>query len=270
METLTLIFGGVFGLIIGSFLNVCILRIPAEKSIAWPASHCPKCKNPIKWYDNIPVISWIVLLGKCRNCREKISAQYILVESFTALITVAFIWKFGLTWWTAAGLVAVYSLIILSVIDMHTFMIPDRFSLGLIVWGLAFFWCNPYFSGSYLNMFLQSLGGAAAGFFGLLLVALLGRLIFRKDAMGGGDIKLMGGVGAILGWQGVVSTLILSCFLGLFYAVYQIIFKKTNDERTIPFGPFISMAMLINMFYYVTPMQMVNFVNSIISKVTGL
>ena len=253
MNDVILVFAGIFGAIIGSFLNVCIYRIPKDKSIVWPSSFCPKCGKAIKFYDNIPVLSYIVLWGKCRNCKEPISLQYPLVEAFTALMTVLFVWKWGLTPWTAAGLVVIYSLIISSVIDMQLMIIPDRFSIGLIVFGLAVSFINPYFDGSALHHFLQSLLGAGVGFFGTLAVALLGYVMFRKEAMGGGDIKLMGGIGALLGWKGVITTIIFASVFGLVYSLYLMIFKGKQRSDAIPFGPFLSMGAVVNMFYLVTP-----------------
>ncbi|MBO7238603.1 MAG: prepilin peptidase [Elusimicrobiaceae bacterium] len=253
MNDMILIFAGLFGVIIGSFLNVCIYRIPNGKSIVWPSSFCPKCGKPIKWYDNIPVLSYILLWGKCRFCKAPISVQYPLVEAFTALLTVLFVWKLGLTPWTAVVLVAVYVLIILSVIDMQLMIIPDRFSIGLIVFGLAVSWLNPNFDGTAWQHFLQSLLGASVGFFGTLAMALLGYALFRKEAMGGGDVKLMGGIGALIGWEGVITTVIFASVLGLIYSLYLMIFKGKKRGDAIPFGPFLSMGALINLFYLVTP-----------------
>lgn len=253
MDSMILVFAGLFGAIIGSFLNVCIYRIPKEKSIVWPSSFCPKCGKPIKWYDNIPVLSYIILGGKCRACKQPISLQYPLVEAFTALMTVLFVWRWGISPWTAAVLVVVYSFIISSVIDMQLMIIPDRFSVGLIVFGLAVSFINPYFEGNALQHFLQSLLGAGVGFFGTLGMALLGYALFRKEAMGGGDVKLMGGIGALVGWQGVITTIIFASVIGLVYSLYLMIFKGKKRGDAIPFGPFLSMGALINLFYLVTP-----------------
>lgn len=248
MDTLVLVFSFIFGLIIGSFLNVCIYRIPNGKSIVWPPSFCPKCGAHIKPYDNIPVISYILLWGKCRRCKAHISIQYPLVELLTAALTLLFVWRYGITGWTFVLMVAVYSLIILSVIDWELMIIPDRFSLGLIVWGLIFAWCNPNFDGLWWQKLLESLLGASVGFFGVLAIALLGTWLFKKEAMGGGDVKLMGGVGALIGWEGVITTVIFASFLGLVYSVFLMIFKGKKGGDAIPFGPFLSAGALINLF----------------------
>ena len=166
MEGLILFFSALFGLIIGSFLNVCIYRIPQNKSIVWPPSFCPKCGAHIKFYDNIPVISYILLWGKCRRCKAPISCQYPLVEALTGLLTVLFVWRWGLSGWTAVLLTAVYCLIILSAIGLALMIIPDRFSLGLIVLGLGFCWLNPNFYGRGWGRFFASFSGGGLGFFG--------------------------------------------------------------------------------------------------------
>ena len=257
MDTFILIFAALFGLIIGSFLNVCIYRIPKEKSIVWPPSFCPNCNAHIKPYDNIPLFSYLFLRGKCRNCKKTISAQYPVVEFITGALTVLFVWRYGLSVWTFVLLAAVYSLIILSVIDLELMIIPDRFSLGLIVLGLAFSWCNPNFDGVWWQKLLDSLLGAGVGLFGVLAIALLGTWMFKKEAMGGGDVKLMGGIGALIGWEGVITTVIFASFLGLVYSVFLMIFKGKNKSDAIPFGPFLSMGALINLFYLFKPSMLV-------------
>jgi len=253
MNEMILVFAGLFGAVIGSFLNVCIYRIPKGKSIVWPASFCPKCGKPIKFYDNIPVLSYILLWGRCRYCKQPISCQYPIIETLTAALTVLFVWKWGLTPWTAAVLVATYVLITLSVIDIQLMIIPDRLSLGLIVFGLAVSWINPNFDGTAWHHFLQSLLGAGVGFFGTLAMALLGYALFRKEAMGGGDVKLMGGIGALIGWEGIITTIIFASVLGLIYSLYLMMFKGKHRGDAIPFGPFLSMGALINLYMLITP-----------------
>jgi leader peptidase (prepilin peptidase)/N-methyltransferase len=249
VDTLVLIYALVLGLVIGSFLNVCIYRIPKKLSLVWPSSACPACGVKIKWYDNVPVLGFLLLRGKCRACKAKISAQYPAVELFTALMTVLFVSKFGLGLWTALVLFAVYCLIILSVIDIRLMIIPDRFSIGLIFYGLAVCFFNPAFGGAPWNRFLSSLLGAAAGFFGTWALALIGTFIFRKDAMGGGDIKLMGAIGALSGLLGVANVLVLSSFAGIFYFGLLVLMRKKLDDGTIPFGPFLSFGLLVNLYF---------------------
>lgn len=249
MTAAILIISFIFGLMIGSFLNVCIYRIPKDMSLVWPGSACPKCGAKIKWYDNVPVFSWLFLRAKCRACKAGISAQYPAVELFTGLITVLFVYKFGLTLWAGFALAAVYCLIALSVIDMQIMIIPDRFSIGLIVFGLAVSFSNPAFSGGVWQRLLSSFIGAVVGFFGLWGIALIGTLLFRKEAMGGGDIKLMGAIGALSGVMGVVNALIISSFAGLFYFGVLILLRRPADNGTIPFGPFLSVGLLFNLYF---------------------
>ena len=249
MNIIILFFAFVFGLVIGSFLNVCIYRIPKKLSLVWPGSACPKCGAQIKWYDNIPLLSWLFLLGKCRACKAKISAQYPAVEFFTGLITVLFIYKFGLSLWAAFALIAVYCLIILSVIDMKIMIIPDRFSIGLIVFGVATSFANPAFFGAPWERFVASLVGGGLGFFGMWAIALIGTFIFRKEAMGGGDIKLMGAIGALSGFLGVVNALIISSFAGIFYFGLLVLIRKPVGSGVVPFGPFLSVGLLFNLYF---------------------
>jgi leader peptidase (prepilin peptidase)/N-methyltransferase len=249
MTTLILVYAFIFGLIIGSFLNVCIYRIPKKMSIAWPASSCPACSAKIKWYDNVPVLSFLILRGKCRKCKEKISWQYPAVEFFTALVTALFVFKFGFTAWTPVALFVVYCLIILSVIDMRLMIIPDRFSIGLIFVGLAVSFINPAFSGASLDKFLSSLTGGAAGFFGLWAIALIGQILFRKESMGGGDIKLMGAIGALSGVFGVINALVISSFSGILYFGVLVLIRKPLSSGTISFGPFLSFGLFINLLF---------------------
>ena len=231
---------------IGSFLNVCIYRIPENLSLCWPPSTCPKCKTRIKFYDNIPVLSYLILRGKCRNCKAKISIQYPIIEALTSLLTLLVVYTLGLTYWTAVALLVTYSLIVLSMIDFKLYIIPDRFSIGLTVLGLLVFFINPAFSGSLKLQFIQSLAGGLIGFFGLWGLAVIGSIIFKKEAMGGGDIKLIAAVGTLTGIGGVISTLIISSFFALVYYAVLFILKKNPQNKTIPFGPFISIGLFIN------------------------
>lgn len=249
MELFIYVLSLIFGLMIGSFLNVCIYRIPANISLWWPPSTCPKCKTKIKFYDNIPVLSYLILRGKCRNCKAKISAQYPLIEMLSGLLTLLVVYVLGLTYWTAVALIVTYSLIVLSIIDFKLYIIPDRFSIGLTILGLAVFFINPAFNGSLTTKFIQCFAGGAIGFFGLWGMALIGTFIFKKEAMGGGDIKLTAAVGTLTGLNGVISTLIISSFLGLIYYAALFILKKDPQNKAIPFGPFISAGLFINILF---------------------
>ncbi len=239
----------IFGAVIGSFLNVCVYRIPAKISIVWPPSHCPKCNNKIKWYDNIPILSYIILGAKCRNCKEKISIQYPMVELLTAVLTALFFVNFGITAWTFCALICLYALITLSFIDLKTYTIPDTLSIGLIFFGLAVSFINPAFSGSLASKFTSSLIGAAIGFFGTWGLAILCSAIIKKEALGGGDIKLMGAIGALSGFLGMVNTLMIASIFGLICFAVLGALKKTPKDGAIPFGPFLSVGLVIMLLY---------------------
>ncbi|HUT85868.1 MAG TPA: prepilin peptidase [Elusimicrobiales bacterium] len=254
----TSIVAAIFGLAIGSFLNVCIYRLPEKKSIVFPGSHCPNCNTFIKWYDNIPVLSFIVLGAKCRHCKKKISYRYPSVELITALLTALFVYKFGITIWLTVSLVAVYALIVLSFIDLQTFTIPDELSLGILVLGFLTSFLNPNFSGEVLYKFAQSLIGILCGFGLIYLTAVIGEFLFKKEAMGGGDIKLLAGVGAFVGWQGVISTLIIGSLAGTLYGVYLLVTKKIKKRDPIPFGPFLSIGAIVNLYQVVSFWDILN------------
>ena len=242
------------GLLLGSFLNVCIARLPKDESILWPASRCPKCLAPIKFYDNVPVLSFLFLGGRCRACRAPISLKYPLVELATGLLTALFVFKWsGNPYWLAASLLAVYVLIIVSVVDFETMMISDAFSLALFVLGAAGSYFNPYFQGGWVERLAQTGMGAAAGAGCIWGLALLGKKIYQKEAVGEGDIFLMGGIGALCGWQGVLTTLIMASFFGSLYGVTLLILKRADRMSHMPFGPFLALGGIINLYSLIKP-----------------
>ncbi len=215
----------IFGLCIGSFLNVCICRIPRQKSIVSPPSSCPKCGNGIKWFDNIPLVSYVLLRGKCRFCKEKISAQYFIVELLTGVLLLLLYFKFGVSikFFIYSLLFTIF--IVVSFIDIEWMLIPDFFSLFGIAFGLLISFLYPPLmnSASNLEALLRSLGGALFGGLSLICVALFGWFIFKKEAMGGGDIKLIAMIGAFIGWQYTLMTLFISFLAGAFFGVSLII-----------------------------------------------
>lgn len=247
-----LFIAAVFGLIIGSFLNVCIFRMPKDLSLAGPRSFCPYCDKPVVFYDNIPVVSFLLLRGKCRNCRTPISWRYPAVEILTAVLTALMAARWHGSWaWSAVCLAACYALIVITFIDLETFLIPDELSLGLVVLGIGSSFVNPYFSGASLWKPVESLAGGAAGFALVWLLAVTGEKLFKKEAMGGGDLKLMAGLGTLLGWQGAVSTLIMGSVLGAVYGISLVIRRKAGRSDPIPFGPFLAAGAVINLFHFV-------------------
>lgn len=234
----------IFGLVVGSFLNVCIYRLPTKKSIVFPPSHCPKCGNKIRAYDNIPILSYVLLGGKCRFCKEHISLIYPAVELLSGLIFLCLYLWFGLTWGFASKLFLFTSLMVIFFIDLKHQLIPDVITLPGIAVGLAFsFFSKP-------PSFLDSLIGIISGGGLFYLVALAGDKIFKKESMGGGDIKLAAMLGAFLGWQRILLVFFLASFLGAIAGIiFLILSPKLRKNRLIPFGPFMAIATAICIFF---------------------
>lgn len=248
----------VFGLAVGSFLNVCIYRLPRGKSIVKPPSRCPKCKRRIKWYDNIPLISYILLGGKCRKCKRRISPRYFWVELITGLMFFFLMAKFGLSFNFFIFVIFICILIVVTFIDFEHFLIPDVLVLPGIVLGLAVSTRNIlladvpplFFDISYpLSALLNSLTGAVFGFLSLFIVAILGEALFRKEAMGGGDLKLLAMIGAFLGWRNVFLTILVSSMVGSFIGIILILLKKKKRMEYIPYGPYLALGGLISIFW---------------------
>jgi leader peptidase (prepilin peptidase)/N-methyltransferase len=251
-----------FGACMGSFLNVCIYRIPREESVISPGSHCPHCNTGIHWYDNIPLVSFCVLRARCRSCKASISPRYVIVETLIAVLFVL-VWlkasptpALAMTPLYAFALIpifwlAVFGLALGTFVDLEHMIIPDRVSLGGIVLGLGFSTLVPAMQGQpdAYGGFVSSLLGASLGVGLLWAIAVLGKLAFRKDAMGMGDVKLMGAIGAFLGWPAVVFTLMASSFLGASFGISMILAGKKEMQSRIPFGPYIAAAALVWMLW---------------------
>ena len=207
------------GCIIGSFLNVCIVRIPKKLSIAFPGSHCPACEKPIPFYYNIPLISYIILGGRCRYCRTPISFRYFFVELLTPVIMLLIFFYFGLSWEFLLAFVFSAALIVITFIDLDLQIIPDVISLpGIPLCFLCSFvvsWIDP--AGSLLGI---AVGGGV-----LYIFAAAYKLLTKKDGMGGGDIKLLAMIGAFLGWKGALASLVLGSFAGSIVGLAVIILK---------------------------------------------
>jgi len=251
-----------FGACMGSFLNVCIYRIPREESVISPGSHCPHCNQPIHWYDNIPLVSFIALRARCRNCKGSISPRYVIVETLIAVLFVL-VWLkaspapiMSMTHICALAVIpifwlAVFGLALGTFVDLEHMIIPDRVSLGGIVLGLTFSTLFPVLHGQpdAYGGFISSLLGASLGVGLLWGIAIFGKMLFKKDAMGMGDVKLMGAIGAFLGWPSVIFTLMASSFLGAIVGVSMIAAGKKEMQSRIPFGPYIAGAALIWMLW---------------------
>jgi len=226
----------IFGLSIGSFANVCIYRLPKKESVVSPVSYCTACLVPIRPLDNIPIISYLVLRGRCRDCNNNISAIYPVIEIITALLLLAGFFKFGLTFDFLVYFVLAPTLVIITVVDIKHQIIPDVITLPGLALGLA---AGSYSIG-YANSFMGFLLGC--GLFYLLA-------ILSNGGMGGGDIKYIAAVGAFVGWQKVLLIIFIGAVLGTFVGLFQIGFQKKTRKNIIPFGPLLAVATLITLFY---------------------
>ena len=231
----------ILGLIVGSFSNVCIYRIPRNESIIYPASHCPKCRSKIKPVDNIPLLSFILLKGRCRNCKSKISIQYPIVEFLTGLIYLIVYRIYGLSIQSLIYIILSSALIIIAFIDLNEQIVPDVISLPGIVIGFIISFFVPYIS------FINSALGVLVGGGIILIIGLAGSVIFKKEAMGGGDVKLAAMIGAFLGWRYIIISLFLGFFLGALVGIVLILSKIKSREDTVPFGPFIVLGSFITL-----------------------
>lgn len=230
----------VIGLLFGSFANVVIYRLPQKKSVVTPRSACPKCGNQIAWFDNIPVFSWALLLrGKCRNCKAGISARYPFVELFTGLTFAAIGYKYGYQWVTLEYLIFAWSLIVVSMIDLDLMILPDVFTLSGIVIGLAGAALNPERS------FYSALIGVLVGGGFLYLIAYIYLVLRKEEGMGGGDIKLLAWIGAVLGWTSVPFVILVSSILGSIVGLGLAMRSKAGLKSVIPFGPYLALAALL-------------------------
>jgi leader peptidase (prepilin peptidase)/N-methyltransferase len=255
------------GLLIGSFLNVVILRTPPRLEFGWrreareilelpeadeaappglvaDRSRCPKCGHQLSWYENIPVLSYAVLRGRCRACKAPISVQYPLVESLTGLASVAVVAHFGAGWEGGVALLATWILIAASGIDFRTTLLPDQFTLPLLWLGLL--------SAATASLYVppsQAIWGAALGYLSLWSVYWLFKLVTGKEGMGYGDFKLLAAIGAWLGWQILPLTILLSSVVGAVVGIGLIVLRQHGREIPIPFGPYLAAAGLLALFW---------------------
>jgi len=233
-----------FGAIVGSFLNVVILRLPNEgESIVFPASHCTSCMTNLRWYENIPILSFLALRGRCSHCREKISFQYPVVELSMALLSTATVYQFGLSIATIGYFIFSAALLVIIWIDIYHQIIPDLISLPGIILGFLFSLVSPVLS------WQDSLIGILTGGGILYIIAFLYFLWRKVDGMGGGDIKLLAMIGAFLGWQSLPFVIFASSLTGTVVGLGAMIKQKKGAQTRIPFGPFLSVAALTYLFF---------------------
>jgi leader peptidase (prepilin peptidase) / N-methyltransferase len=254
----------IFGLIVGSFLNVCIVRLPRGRSVAKPASHCPRCKEPIRFYDNIPILSFLLLRARCRSCGEPISWRYPMVELLNGLCYFWIVREFGLGGEAFLLMAFCSALIVITFIDFDHQIIPDVITLPGMLVGLALapFFMYPlndplpfhlgvllsagaHYPTALLNSFIGLLLGATP----LFAVGWIWEKLRHVEAMGGGDVKLMGMVGSFLGWKGALLTIMLGALAGSVVGVTLILLKRHKMEKVIPFGPFLAAGAAASAFY---------------------
>lgn len=233
-----------FGLMFGSFSNVCVHRIPDGMSVVTPASHCPKCGHAIAWYDNIPIVSWLLLRGRCRHCQVPISARYPLLELLMGVSWGALAWHYGVSPLLLHALVLVSLLWVLTLIDLETGLLPDVLTLPGIVIGLGF----AYWLGG-TSLFISAVIGAVAGYGLFWGVAKLFLLLTGREGMGYGDFKLLAMLGAFMGWQALPFIVFASSVVGAVVGTLFILASGRKMQAEIPFGPYLALAGVIWMIW---------------------
>ena len=254
------------GLLVGSFLNVVILRLPARLEWQWKrdareildepelydppppgivveGSHCPKCKKPLHWYENIPLLSWVLQGGKCRGCKTPISIQYPLVELLTGVLFLACVWHFGFGWKGFGAMLLTGYLIALSGIDFRTKLLPDQLTLPLLWLGVIAAVENLYVGQK------AAMRGVIAGYLSLWSVYWVFKQLTGKEGMGHGDFKLLAALGAWTGLAGVLPTILLSSFIGALVGSIWLAVKGRDKATPIPFGPYLAFAGWISFFW---------------------
>ncbi len=251
MQTLIILYIAVLGLIIGSFLNVCIYRIPTEQSIISPPSHCTGCNTRLKALDLIPVFSWVFLRGKCRYCGEKVSARYPIVEGLTSIVFVLSYLRFSISVEFLAAIVLSCLLICEAFVDFDLKIIPNEFIVAGMLSGTALFVYNWFYPVSIYGdrVWYNPIIGIVSGAGTLLLIAIVGSVAYKTDAMGMGDVKLLAVVGLFLGWRLTLVALLFSVIIAAITSLVLILLKKINSKSEVPFGPFIAIGTFIAMLY---------------------
>lgn len=232
------------GAVVGSFLNVCIHRLPRSESVVRPGSHCPACGGPIAPYDNVPILSYLLLRGRCRACHARISPRYLLIELANGIGYSVILWRFGLGWPAAVYAVLFSALLVITVIDLSHQIIPDAITLPGIGLGVL---C----AATVLPVSLADsvLGGLVGG--GLLWVlAWASPYLFGKEGMGGGDIKLLAMIGVFLGWKPALLTVMVGALVGSVVGIGLIACRVLRRDQYLPFGPFLAFGALVSLFFH--------------------
>jgi len=246
----------VFGTVIGSFVNVCTFRLPRRESIVAPGSHCMNCESPISWYDNIPIVSYLALRGRCRYCASRISPRYLLIELGTALIFLAALWRFGLTPALLVYWALLATLVVVTVIDMERYIIPGRITLAGIAAGLVVAACASI-SGESGGLIVSSLPEAVLGLLvgggSLWLIDRFAVHLFNKTGMGGGDVRLLAMLGTFLGWRQVLVIVLIGSVTGAIVGIPVVLGRRRPDAERIshyiPFGPFLALGGAVSLFF---------------------
>lgn len=233
-----------FGSAIGSFLNVVIYRLPAQLSLLYPPSRCPKCSHPLQARDNIPVLGWLLLRGKCRYCRTPISPRYPLVETVTGILFLAIFWQFNVTWQTIGYWAFCSWLLALALIDLDTLTLPNPLTQTGLVLGILF----AAFTGGATGLF-NSILGAVLGLWLFDTITTVGSLVMGQTAMGAGDAKLAAMIGAWLGWKLLLLSGFLACTLGALVGGGAIALRLISRRQPIPFGPFLALGATLSLFW---------------------
>ena len=252
-QSILIVFAFIFGSCLGSFLNVCIWRIPLGESVVIVPSHCPKCNHKIRWFDNVPVIGYLALGGKCRDCKAPISPRYIIMELLVgALFTIQawMIWMSGSAlYWVFAVIIMLSVAVPCAFIDVEYRKLPDKLTYFGMIAGVLFGWIFPHHPcKTHPEGLLWSLGGLLAGLIGLGLFAWLTGKLLKKRTLGMGDVKYAGFMGALYGWPGLLVTLCAASVLAtLFYIIIRIGRKNSSADGMIPFGPYLGIAVYLYM-----------------------
>lgn len=231
-----------FGSMLGSFANVIIYRLPLGKSVVTPRSHCQVCGKTVPWYHNIPVFTWFILRGKCYNCKSPFSILYPIVELLMGFLFSAIYLKFNLSWLTLEYSFFIFGLVVVSVIDLDHFILPDVFTIGGTILGLIGSIINPE------REFLDALFGILMGGGFLWLIAYLYWVLRKEEGMGGGDIKLLAWIGAVLGWKAIPFVIFFSSISGSIIGVSVMIKNRGNLKTVIPFGPYLALGAIVYLF----------------------
>jgi leader peptidase (prepilin peptidase) / N-methyltransferase len=238
MNALVVVFLAAFGLAVGSFLNVCIYRLPRRESLSFPASHCTSCQRPLDWFENIPVFGWLALRGRCRTCRAEISPIYPVVEAITAAVFVAGYLIYGLTPLLAVRVLFACAMLVLFAIDLRHRVLPNAITLPGVVAGFLFSIILP-------PGWLSSLIGLLAG--GGILFA-IGEAYYRLrgvEGLGMGDVKMLAMIGAFLGWQLMILTLIMASFAGSIIGIALVLTRRGGMQYALPFGTFLAVGAVL-------------------------